>query len=127
MGTPVEVPDELAEAAKETAELTSRSMAKQIDHWARLGRAAEQLLKTSDVMALKAHLADPLDAEKVSEARAALQRLVKALVERRDRDVARTLISDTGKPVYEAVPGRADRVAQSVAGRSKDGWAFRRP
>ncbi len=112
MGSPVKVADELAEAAKETAELANRSMAKQIEHWARLGRAVEQLVKTSDVMAFKAHLADPADEDKIAEARAALERLVKALVERNERDRARTLISETGKPVYEAVPGRPDRVAQ---------------
>lgn len=112
MGRPVKVANELAEAAKETADLANRSMAKQIEHWARLGRAVEQLVKTSDVMAFKAHLRDPSDADKVSEARAALERLVKALVERTDRDAARTLISETGKPVYEAVAGRPDRLAQ---------------
>ena len=112
MGSPVKVADELAEAAKETAELANRSMAKQIEHWARLGRAVEQLVKTSDVMAFKAHLADPADEDKIAEAGAALERLVNALVERTDRDAARALISKTGKPVYEAVPGRPDRVAQ---------------
>lgn len=112
MGSPVKVADELAEAAKETAQLANRSMAKQIEHWARLGRAVEQLVRTSDVMAFKAHLADPADEEKITEARAALERLVNALAERTDRDAARALISNTGKPVYEAVPGRTDRVAQ---------------
>lgn len=112
MGTPVKVADELAEAAKAMAELANRSMAKQIEHWARLGRAVERLVKTSDVMAFKAHLADPSDPDKVSAARAALDRLVKALTEGTDRDAARALILGTGEPVYEAVPGRRDRVAQ---------------
>ena len=112
MGSPVKVGDDLAAAAKESAELANRSMARQIEHWARLGRAVEQLVKTSDVMAFKAHLANPADEGKTSEARAALERLAKALVERTDRDGARALISETGKPVYEAVPGRPDRVAQ---------------
>lgn len=112
MGSPVKVADELAQAAKETAELANRSMAKQIEHWARLGRAVEQLVKNSDVMAFKAHLADPSDGEKVLKARAALERLVKALVEQTDRDAARILILETGKPVYEAVLGQPDRVAQ---------------
>ena len=37
MGSPVKVADELAEAARETAELANRSMAKQIEHWRGLG------------------------------------------------------------------------------------------
>jgi hypothetical protein len=112
MGTPVKLADELIEAARETAVLASRSIAKQIEHWARIGRAVEQLAKTSDLMAFKARLADPPDKEKVVEARAALERLVQSLAERMERDAARKLVFETGMPVYEAVPGRADRVSQ---------------
>ncbi len=112
MGTPVKVADELIEAARETAVLASRSIAKQIEHWARIGRAVEQLAKTSDVMAFKAQLVDPPDRERVVEARAALERLVHALTDQMERDAARRLIFETGKPVYEAVPGRAGRVSQ---------------
>jgi len=119
MGSPVKVADELAKAAKETATLANRSMAKQIEHWARIGRAVEQLVKTSDVMAFKAHFADPADADLVVEARAALERLVQALVDQTDRDAARALIFDTGEPVYEVAPGRTDRVAQVGPGGRK--------
>jgi acyl-CoA reductase-like NAD-dependent aldehyde dehydrogenase len=112
MGSPVKVADELFEAAKETAPLANRSIAKQIEHWARLGRAVEQLAKTTDVMAFKAQLADPQDATKVVQARAALKRLVEALADRMDVDAARRLILETGKPVYEAVPDRPDLVSQ---------------
>ena len=117
MGSPVKVADELAEAAKETAELANRSMAKQIEHWARLGRAVEQLVKTSDVMVFKAHLADPLDADRTSEARSALERLVKALVERTDRDAARALdFGDRGARVRSRA-GAAGSRRSGVAGR----------
>ena len=112
MGKPVKVADALADAAKETAKLANRSMAKQIEHWAQLGRAVEQLVGTSDVVAFKAHLADPADRQKITQARASLEHLVQTLVDRSERDVAKTLISETREPVYEAVPGRADRVAQ---------------
>ena len=108
MGSPVKVADELVEAAREAAALASRSVAKQIEHWARLGRAVEELVKTADVTAFKAQAADPLDAAKLVEARAALERLVQALVDRTDRDAARKLISGIGKPVYEAVPKRPE-------------------
>ena len=112
MGSPVKVADELVKAAKETAPVANRSIAKQIEHWARLGRAVEQLAKTTDVMAFKAQLADPQDATKVVRARDALKRLVEALADRMDRDAARRLILETGKPVFEAVPGRPDVVSQ---------------
>lgn len=112
MGSPVKVADELVKAAKEMAPLANRSIAKQIEHWARLGRAVEQLAKTTDVMAFKAQLADPQDATKVVHARDALKRLVEALADRMDRGAARRLILETGEPVYEAVPGRLDLVSQ---------------
>ncbi len=112
MGSPVKVADELVEAAKETAALANRSIAKQIEHWARLGRAVEMLVKSTDVMAFKAQLADPQDSAKVVQARAALKRLVKALAEGMEGDRARKLILETGKPVYEAVPARPGLVAQ---------------
>lgn len=112
MGSPVKVADELAAAAKATAKLANRSMAKQIEHWAQLGRSVEQLVKTSDVMAFKAQLADPSDAENIVHARASLERLVRSLADQTDRDVVRNSIFETREPVYEAVPGRADRVAQ---------------
>jgi len=54
----------------------------------------------------------PTDSAKVAEARAALERLVQALADRTDRDAARRLILETGKPVYEAVPARPDLVVQ---------------
>lgn len=112
MGTPVKVADELIEAARGTAALANRSIAKQIEHWAKLGRAVEELAKTSDVMTFKAQLADPSDGEKLAEARAALERLVQALADRMDRDAARKLIFETGKPVYDAVPGDEGRLRQ---------------
>ena len=108
----MKVGDELLEEARRTAAVANRSIAKQIEHWARLGRAVEQLVKTEDVMAFKAQIADPTDSAKVVEARAALERLVQALADRTDRDAARRLILETGKPVYEAVPARPDRVVQ---------------
>ena len=112
MASPVKVGDELVEEARRTAPLANRSIARQIEHWARLGRAVEQLVKTEDVMAFKAQLADPTDSAKVAEARAALERLVHALADRTDRDAARRLILETGKPVYEAVLTRPDLVVQ---------------
>jgi len=112
MASPVKVGDELLEEARKTAALANRSIARQIEHWARLGRAVEQLVKTEDVMAFKARIADPTDSAKVAEARAALERLVQALADRTDRDAARRLILETGKPVYEAVPARPDLVVQ---------------
>ena len=112
MGTPVKVSDELVQAAKEVAGLASRSINKQIEHWAELGRAVEHLVPMPDLAALKANLADPSNAQKQRAAREALERLVRMLADTADRDAALGLIRDTGKPVYGAAPGREDRVMQ---------------
>jgi len=112
MGVPVKVSDELVEAAREVAELANRSMTKQIEHWAQLGRAVEHLAPMADLMTLKAAQVGPPDAEKTREAQAALRRLVTALAETSDRAAALKVIRNTDKPVYGAVPGREDRVMQ---------------
>ncbi len=112
MGVPVKVSDDLVRAAREVAELANRSMTKQIEHWAQLGRAVEHLAPMSDLMALKASQADPPDAEKAAEAHSALQRLAMTLADQNDRTAALKVIHNTGKPVYGAAPGREDRVQQ---------------
>lgn len=50
---PVKVSEALAQLAREEAEVSHRSMAAQIEHWAALGRAAEKLLDHEQVAALK--------------------------------------------------------------------------
>ncbi len=121
MGLPVKISDKLVEAAREVAAKANRSVTKQIEHWAEIGRAVEHLAALPDIVAIKSHLDDPSDAQD-AEARAALERLVGALADYSDRSSAQKLIF-TGKPVYGAVPGRADRVMQvwpdgrRVAGR----------
>jgi hypothetical protein len=112
MASPVKVADPLFEQARETASLANRSIAKQIEHWAQLGRAVERLVSASDALAFKAQLAAPQDARKLAQAHAALERLARSLADSADRKAARRLILDTGEPIYEAVRDRPDLVAQ---------------
>lgn len=53
MGQPIKIGDELALAAREEAEVCDRSIASQVEHWARIGRAVEQVLGHGQVVALK--------------------------------------------------------------------------
>jgi hypothetical protein len=108
MGVPVKVSDELVEAAREVAGQANRSMTKQIEHWAELGRAVEHLAPMPDLTALKAGR----DPGKTAEARAALRRLAIALADTEDRAAALRVIRSTAKPTFGAVPGRDDRVRQ---------------
>ena len=53
MGQPVKISTELVEDARSAGELAERSIAGQIELWARLGRALEPLLRTDALLRLK--------------------------------------------------------------------------
>ncbi len=53
MAQPVKLSDDLVLDARLTGELSERSIAGQVEFWARLGRAAESLMRAEDVLALK--------------------------------------------------------------------------
>jgi hypothetical protein len=53
MGQPVKLSENLVLDARMVAEASERSIAGQIELWARLGRAVETLLRTDDVIRLK--------------------------------------------------------------------------
>jgi len=51
--SPVRVSSDLSKAAKEAAEWSDRSVAGQIEHWAKLGRSVEAALSTAEIESLK--------------------------------------------------------------------------
>ncbi len=53
MGQPVKLSDELVLDARTTGEISQRSIAGQIEYWARIGRAAELALRGDQVLRLK--------------------------------------------------------------------------
>lgn len=59
MGQPIKISEDLAVAAREEATLCERSIASQVEHWARIGRAVEQLLGHGQLVALKRHAGLP--------------------------------------------------------------------
>jgi len=58
MGMPVKLSDELVASAREEAASTDRSITGQIEHWAKIGRSVETVLRHQDVQALKRSPAD---------------------------------------------------------------------
>lgn len=61
MSQPVKLSDELVLDARLTAEIAQRSIAGQVEYWARLGRAIEPLLQGAQALALcRAGAARPL-------------------------------------------------------------------
>lgn len=53
MPQPVKLSDALVDDARQTGEVAERSIASQIEHWARLGRVVDALLRGDEVLALK--------------------------------------------------------------------------
>ena len=53
MGQPVKLSDELVLDARLTGEVSQRSIASQVEFWARLGRTAEALMRGREALALK--------------------------------------------------------------------------
>jgi len=53
MSQPVKLSDELVLDARVTSKLADRSIARQIEHWAQLGRAIEPLLQGAQALALR--------------------------------------------------------------------------
>jgi hypothetical protein len=112
MAIPVKVSDDLLTAARATAAKANRSVTKQIEYWAELGRAIETLVTPPDQFVLRDAATDRGEGREQAAVRAVLGRLVAALAERSERAPALTRIRSTGKPVYGAAPGGTDRIVQ---------------
>jgi len=100
MGMPVKLSDELVESAREEAANTDRSITGQIEHWAKIGRSVETVLRHQEVQTLKR---SPLNARLTSGARHAIQSVLARVVAESDRrSLARSL--QTGRTVYQSDP-----------------------
>lgn len=108
MGMPVKLSDDIVNAARHAAAIDDRSIAGQIEHWARLGRAAEAVLATAQVRDLKQAGADA--AAGVAD-RQVVERL-SAVAGSPDRSPVIARIRAAGRPVYEAAPGEPGVVVQ---------------
>lgn len=109
MSMPVKLSDDLVRDAREEAKAADRSITSQIEHWARLGRNVENVLRHEDVLSLK----------RASEKDDALgppptRRAVLAALRRIASDGPRTELAATlteGRTVYQAAgEGRIERI-----------------
>jgi len=95
MAQPVKLSDDLVLDARLTGDVSERSIAGQVEYWARLGRAAEAVMRIDHVIALKRRgdarpIAACLEANASPEGK---ERLAKYL-------------SDRPYPHFEAAPGQ---------------------
>ena len=100
MGMPVKLSDALVESAREEAASTDRSITGQIEHWAKIGRSVETVLRHQDIRALKRSSAA---ATLSRSTRRAVQAVLERVVTEEDRSaLARRL--KRGRAVYQSDP-----------------------
>lgn len=113
MGMPVKLSDELVLAARMEAEATERTITSQIEHWAKLGRAAEAALPYGEVVKLKlaAFNAEPPVA-KAKTNRSDMRKRLDSMTQARVRSGVIDALRAAGRPVYEATdhPGYVMRI-----------------
>jgi hypothetical protein len=101
MGQPIKISDDLALAARDEASVCERSIASQVEHWARIGRAVEQVLGHGQIVALKRHAGLPEFAKAMREA-----------TSEAGQRKAMKHIESLGGPRYSVDPKRPGRVVR---------------
>jgi hypothetical protein len=109
MSMAVKLSDDLVNGAREEAKAADRSLTSQTEHWARLGREVEQVLRHDDVLNLK-RAADPngrpLSASSRRSVLAAMREIASHATQ---NELATTLTA--GRTVYQAAgEGRVERI-----------------
>lgn len=100
MGMPVKLSDELVSAARREGANTDRSITGQIEHWVRIGRSVEQVLRHQDIQALKR---TPTDLTLTGQTRKAIEAaLARARAETDQRTLGGRL--KLGRTVYQTDP-----------------------
>lgn len=109
MSMAVKLSDDLVNGAREEARAADRSITSQIEHWARLGRQVEQVLRHDEVMDLKRAGDESVAELPPPTRRAVLTALRQIASDRRRTELSTTLTS--GRTVYQAVDeGRVERI-----------------
>ena len=114
MGMPVKLSDDLVRAARKEAEAASRSITSQIEHWARLGRAAESVLPHRDVLSLTEML-EGLIHRKVGLLTSTRQRIRDLLIvvaRSINRSSVQAELGAGGRVLYESDPRDPDLVVR---------------
>lgn len=124
MGQPVKVSEALAQLAREEAEVSHRSMAAQIEHWAALGRAAEKLLDHEQVAALK-RLGGGAVASTGATAKERVERALMRVADGTEREALLARVRAGGRPTYGTDDAgrlvRTDADGTRTLGRLVDG------
>lgn len=118
MSSAVKIGSELVGEAREAAETGDRSLAGQIEHWAKLGRSVERLLSTPMISALKKSGGDP---ERITDEaeRELLLKAIAALREAPPYAETSSYLRSLDTPLYEADPNDPAQVIRVAADGSR--------
>ncbi len=115
----VKVSQELADAARETARWADRSLAGQIEHWARLGRSVEGAMSGDAAIALKRSGGDPESVREDPQAVQAVMDALDALRKSMPYKKIREHIARSDGPLYEVDPDDPHGVVQVMPDGSR--------
>lgn len=104
MGMPVKLSDDLVTLARAEAEASHRSLAAQVEHWARMGQAAEAVLRHGDALALKASGGEARRAFPEEPKRTAVLSLLESVAAAPERSTAVERIRGSRRAVYGTDP-----------------------
>ena len=121
MGMPVKLSDDLVRAARAEAEVNDRSITAQIEHWAKLGHAAQKALSRADLLTLEACTGALADGAPWPEGARLARMREQLLTIARSTDRASVLadIRGSGQPLYEAHPEEPGLVLRVEADGSR--------
>jgi hypothetical protein len=125
MGMPVKLSDELVREARDEARIVNRSITGQIEHWAKLGKAVEVMLKMSDIRALKHGLLTSDESSTASGIRSRVLDAIHRVVSTSDRNAVRRHIAAAGGPIYESDPDRPGRIVRIAPDGSRTPGRFK--
>jgi hypothetical protein len=113
MGMPIKITDEFVKIAQDESKVAGRSMTKQIEHWAQIGRAVETLLRAPEVSALKRTAGGtPVAALATPEVKTALETIIRTLITSANRTDIVAYLQEPRQPIYSASsqPGKVVEV-----------------
>lgn len=119
MGMPVKLSDELVLSARIEAEGADRSITAQIEHWAKLGRAAEVALGYTSATALKRSCGKVATVAGKRASHNAVTEVLTKLVSSGDRRDVKAAVRASGKPVYGMDPAHSGLVVREDPGGTR--------
>lgn len=112
MGTPLKVSDALVAAARQEAKIAERSITAQVEHWAKIGKAVEEIVAHDDLLKLKmlGELLSPAVRPPIRGRQ--MHKLLSRLVADADRSTVISEVRKAGNPIYSSIPSQPGIVAQ---------------